>query len=1519
MATAFDTGSGDVGRASESVGTFLNTLAQLFVRGQRLATHSLSKGQLISLPPTPLKNRELWVLRPPSTLAPLPRFENSNQQPAQSVNRGAQSTNVSLNGANHQEENFETRLERIAADIENLRVAYRQSATAPQSADAPRSNLKRPTIVAPQFRQTSLSEPASNLASGSDRTGGNTANFSEPLFSNGASVPSSSTRTDGALSATVVACLSKVTAIPEADVNLDARLVADLGFDSLMAVEFTAALSDAIPEIGELPPSLLSEDLSISELVSSLSNLGSAVTGAGVPSEGPGEGNPESLTPAHSTQQISDMSRASDGEAEEPLQLFSPVWVENVLPSLGDLRQKTSEKPLNQPFEGDVLLVTRGGESSRQLQYCLEAAGRQVIVVPPEARPNGEAKNVGLVIDAQFLEEEDGRVIGLPNSDSSETKQQVNPELIAAAGWARRAANYQAGYLLVTKAGALNGAGGFVRSLSKDWSLRLVKLVEFAGKVESADVGRLTVQELFSTNQEAEVRYLDGQRFIQRLLPQGLTEKALPLGARIVISGGSSGLGAKLARYVAGNYSARVLLLGRRPESEVQDLLADIAHLGGTAMYRSCDIADASAVANAVTQFSARYGAVQFAVHAAGVTLDAAFESISADDFEAVVKTKVDGAAALWQSVYNSQLQGFIAYGSWAGRFGNRHQTAYAAGNRGMADLVQGFGSTHRQIRVATLELPPWQGGGMVDSLPIAVQEKLRTVVPFLSDEEALPLVVAELTGSPNRPANLLVGRSLPLTHCSEEIARGDLGDANGSASTSSLVAQSQTGDQISFSREPVSDAFVFELSGNSPFLRDHKIAGIPVLPMAWAIELALAAARRTGVPLSWALHNFEVLRGIMIHGESCVLRVTAQYEDDKAEVKIAFAENRAARFVTAYRGIVSAANDTDQVPVSAQGVEGPAVLPVSEFYRKFSFHGPTLQGIQSINRIGDGFVEGEIRSSDTTALRGEFIDVLALDSAFQVCGYWARTQRNKFALPRKVGSCLIERIPARGSNLTCVATLVAVDEKSLRGHIEISDARGRVALLRDVQADFFRSLEGDVDEDEAVETPAASAKPAQIPATAPAHYLVAEFPEVKELKARIQMAEAFGLRNPYFHVQEKVRQETSTIEGVEYINFASYNYLGLSGDSYVNEKTMEAVQKFGTSVSASRVASGERPIHRELERTVADFLGCEDSVVMVGGHSTNVGTIGHIMGPEDVIVHDSLAHDSILGGAKLSGARRRPFAHNDLAALEAVLKQVRPHARRVLVAVEGVYSMDGDIAPLPEIIALKKKYDSLLFVDEAHSLGVLGKTGRGIGEHFSVVRGDVDMWMGTLSKSLASCGGYIAGTRELVEFLKYTAPGFVYSVGISPANAAAAIASIKRLIDEPERVDTLRDRAYLLTSLFREYGIDVGLAECTGVVPCIVGNSLDSLKLAEKLRGHQINVQPILYPAVEENLARLRFFVTSSHTEKQIRETAALVRDCLMEINPEHLKRVSTKQKIASDEAWDTDAKRQAGRRGAI
>ncbi len=366
--------------------------------------------------------------------------------------------------------------------------------------------------------------------------------------------------------------------------------------------------------------------------------------------------------------------------------------------------------------------------------------------------------------------------------------------------------------------------------------------------------------------------------------------------------------------------------------------------------------------------------------------------------------------------------------------------------------------------------------------------------------------------------------------------------------------------------------------------------------------------------------------------------------------------------------------------------------------------------------------------------------------------------------------------------------------------------------------------------------------------------------------------------RNPYFLTHESNIKDTTRVAGRELICFSSYNYLGLSGHPRVNDEVIAAVTRYGTSVSASRFLSGNRPLHDELESELSALLGTDDALVMVSGHATNVSVIGHLVGPGDLIVHDELAHDSIMQGCALSGATRRPFTHNDPAALDAVLTRHRKSHRRCLVVVEGAYSMDGDLADVPALIEVKQRHGALLMIDEAHSIGVVGAHGGGVGEYFDVDRSAVDLWSGTMSKALASCGGYVAGNRTLIDYLKYTVPGFVYSVGITPANAAAAMGAMKVMREEPERISRLAANSRLFLRLAQQAGVNTGTSKDSPVIPCIVGDSQRTLALSHALFDRGISVNPIMYPGVPDELARLRFFVTSEHTPEQIERTIQIL-----------------------------------------
>lgn len=387
---------------------------------------------------------------------------------------------------------------------------------------------------------------------------------------------------------------------------------------------------------------------------------------------------------------------------------------------------------------------------------------------------------------------------------------------------------------------------------------------------------------------------------------------------------------------------------------------------------------------------------------------------------------------------------------------------------------------------------------------------------------------------------------------------------------------------------------------------------------------------------------------------------------------------------------------------------------------------------------------------------------------------------------------------------------------------------------------------------------------------------------EYKQVLVQKMAGEQLGMANPFYRAHEAASGATALIGGRRYDNFASYDYLGLNQHPLVIAKAEEALRQFGVSASASRLVAGERTIHSALEEALAKNYGAEAAVCFVSGYLTNVAAIGCIMGPRDLVIHDEFIHNSALSGIKLSGANRRFFKHNDMADLERLLRTMGGDYERILVVAEGIYSMDGDFADLPGLIKLKQEFGFWLMMDEAHSLGVLGETGRGIFEHFGVSPTEVDIWMGTLSKTTCSCGGYIAGSEALVTLLKAQAGGFVYSVGLAPVLAASALASLSVLEAEPERVHALRRNGGIFLEYARERGLDIGLSQGYSVVPVIVADSLRAVQLSNELFEAGVNVLPIIHPAVPEGLARLRFFITSTHTEEQIRRTVDLTADIL-------------------------------------
>ncbi len=388
-----------------------------------------------------------------------------------------------------------------------------------------------------------------------------------------------------------------------------------------------------------------------------------------------------------------------------------------------------------------------------------------------------------------------------------------------------------------------------------------------------------------------------------------------------------------------------------------------------------------------------------------------------------------------------------------------------------------------------------------------------------------------------------------------------------------------------------------------------------------------------------------------------------------------------------------------------------------------------------------------------------------------------------------------------------------------------------------------------------------------------------------KERELMRQVTEMAGIRDPYFRQHEIRAGVTSRIAGRDVLNFGSYDYLGLNADPRPSAAAKAAIDRYGVSASGSRLTAGERPVHRTLEQSLARHYDVEDALCFVSGHATNISVIATLLGKGDLVLHDAYIHNSSFVGATLSGASRRSFPHNDLDALEHLLAETAGQYRATMVIVEGHYSMDGDIPDLARLIALKRTYGFWLMVDEAHGLGCIGPTGKGVRELHGIAGTEIDVWMGTLSKTLGSTGGYIAGSSVLIDILKCEAPGSVYSVALAPALAAAAECALSILEAEPQRVQRLQELGRLFLDCATSHGLDVGTSVGASIIPVIVGNSVLAVAASNKLLEAGINVLPVTFPGVAMNEARLRFFISSLHEEDQIRHAVATTAAVLKEL----------------------------------
>ncbi|MEZ4264925.1 MAG: aminotransferase class I/II-fold pyridoxal phosphate-dependent enzyme [Myxococcota bacterium] len=1092
---------------------------------------------------------------------------------------------------------------------------------------------------------------------------------------------------------------------------------------------------------------------------------------------------------------------AADDDA--PLRRYTPVWLDAPLPTAGITPAAAGRR---------YLLAGPGALACAQTAAALDAQGY--------VRADADAPSIDLLLYAASFD--------APLPVSAVLAGEADAPDPAAELIALLAAQKNSPDVALLRrdddvfAEALTGA---VRALAREWtesrvlSLRTDDPAALAAALPAA---------LTSSDRSVDVRLVDGRRQVAGTaeITQAAATDFVDATDLVLITGGTRGIGLAFAREVL-QAGARCLLASRSGESAETQALA--AEFPGRVDVIAVDVTDRDSLRDAVDG-----RAVTALVHGAGALADGPVEQVDAARGRQARAVKATG---LLNAIAASgpQLRSVLVIGSWAGRFGSRHQVSYAAGNALASALTAALPD---RIRATSAEFGPWTSSEMVATIPKAIQSAMRAEgVDFTGDVAGMG-ALRGVWGQPLGP--VVMGRRVPQ------------------------------------STLRVDERHHLDVTTH-PFLRDHAIEGVPVLPLASAATM-LADAAQLRPPFS--IEDLTLFSGIAV---SDPVGVKASVRGDRAELRAG------ARDTLSYSAKVVSQPEIPSTRTPREGGAPPS-LTLQSFYSGITFHGPLLQGITSIETVGDDFIRGRVRTSrpadwiPASDREAWAIDPLTLDSALQLAGYVAWVRHGRAGTPVGIRR-YTQLAPLPAGEVSAEVWFDDGDEDRFTATVMLRDDAGQLLALAEGVTGQMRQVEASDSSDAAAQDDDGLAgfqvKREWVDLT--------QWPGYKDLMFRLQGVKMLGLDNPYFDVHEGTAKNTSIIGGREVINFSSYNYLGLSGDPRVRAEVVEAMDRYGTSVSASRVASGERPFHRELEDGLAQAQGVEAALAFPSGHATNVSTIGHLFGPNDLVIHDELIHDSCIQGIKLAGSARQGFSHDDPDHARSILKKLRRHYEKVLILVEGAYSMDGDLANMPALIELRRQYGCMLMVDEAHSFGTVGATGRGVGEHYGIDPTEVDIWMGTMSKSLASMGGWIAGSRALIDYMRYTTPGFVFAAGMTPTLGQAALSSLRYMREEPWRVQRLQSNARYFQQELHKRGVDTGLATgLSPVVPAITGDSMQALHLSQRLLNQNINAKPIIFPAVANDAARLRFFVTALHTEAQLSHTAERVAETLAEIRRE-------------------------------
>lgn len=917
-------------------------------------------------------------------------------------------------------------------------------------------------------------------------------------------------------------------------------------------------------------------------------------------------------------------------------------------------------------------------------------------------------------------------------------------------------------------------------------------------------------------------------------------------GGTYLVTGGLGGLGLTTAEWLADKGARSLILVGRSslpPESEWADLPADHKHKpavavinrlrgrGLTVLPFSADITRADAVQALFEQIHRKVGDVHGIMHAAGVLRDGLIRGKSVDDFLAVLSAKVQGTWLLDQATAGQDLDFFVLFSSLSSLLGNLGQADYAAANAYLDSFAAAAWSRNR--RVMALNWGPWAEVGMLadrnnggSGTQAFVDIKPKQGMALIGAALAAPQPHWALFCSTNADAEAdALTLQTPVAAVVENATP---------VAAEEPAAAPQPEPQVSS---------IWESAGSdSDLLPAQEAALITDLVAMFAASLGVTPAQMNEDAnlLEMGLNSLMVMEvKNQLDSDEIVLDPADFFRHDTVAEFADFLKNNYAELVQARWGApLKAAAPVVQAVAAPTPVVAPPVAPVAS--------APVAVAAANTGSLQDN-------------LEAFLIDAFA-ESLGLVKGQLDRTGN---LLELGLNSLMVMEVKTKLEQ----DVDLDLDPADFFRFSSVDDlAEFLVDNHADVLAAQFAPAETKV-------APAVAA-PVAAPTPAPAPRIEVSKPQSAFMRQRIAELSQEDIQSKkdgtYFYEPVISEGEGAWVQigDRRMLVLASYSYLNLIGHPKINAAAHDAIERFGTGTHGVRLLAGTNVLHRQLEKTIARFKRADDAIVFSSGFMTNVTTVSTLVKPGDVVIGDMYNHASIVDGCRQSGARFLIFGHNDMVDLERCLKKAGNAGK--LVVVDAVFSMDGDIINLPEVVRLCQKYDAMLMVDEAHSVGVLGERGHGIEEHFGLDPSCVDIKMGTLSKTIPSIGGYVAGSKELIFAMKHNARAFIFSAALPPAQTAAAMAAFNVIENEPERVVRLRRNIQRYLAGLKRIGLNTWSTE-TSIVPVICKTSEQALEMTKHCQADNLFVQPIIYPAVPINSPRLRSIITACHSEDDI------------------------------------------------